>query len=113
MLAGEALINGYSNNELLVICLEYGMAGVNLSVTLRYTLKPNMFNWAVFMTTGYVGVLQCRFEETINGEGTTVDIVALNLSSKKATTIQTDIPREVSTTAFRYTVRTHAEPTCS
>ncbi|KAF8911527.1 hypothetical protein CPB84DRAFT_1812360 [Gymnopilus junonius] len=89
------LTSGAPNNELLVICLEYGKADVNLSVILRYTLKPNMFNWAVFMTTGYVGVLQCRFEEIINGEGTTVDIVALNLSSKNATTIQTDIPREM------------------
>ncbi|KDR75641.1 hypothetical protein GALMADRAFT_156621 [Galerina marginata CBS 339.88] len=83
-----------SVHELWVICLEYGSGGVNLQVTLQYTLEPDMLHWAVFMTTEFIGVLQYNPNEW-DDTRCPVDIIALNVSSGTKTTITTDIPRNM------------------
>ncbi|KAF8963664.1 hypothetical protein BDZ97DRAFT_2013311 [Flammula alnicola] len=79
------------SSQIGVVCLEYGPAGVTLSLSFEHTFKAGLSRWAVFMTKEYVGALEC--DPTVEESDATIDIIALNLSSGNKTLIKTDILR--------------------
>ncbi|KAF8963666.1 hypothetical protein BDZ97DRAFT_988084 [Flammula alnicola] len=81
-----------THHRLVVVCLEYGPAGVTLSLPFEHTFGVGLSHWAVFMTKEYIGALE--YAPNLEESDATIDIVALNLSSAKETVIKTDILRD-------------------
>lgn len=86
------------DNKIVVICLEYGPAGVKLSTTFSHRLTLNLSHWAIFMTDEYVGVLECSpYVPTAGepGKAEYIRVIAFNLTSGRQATIHTDMPGKV------------------
>ncbi|KAF4620752.1 hypothetical protein D9613_000902 [Agrocybe pediades] len=88
------------DNEIVIICLEYGLSRlegrVKLSITFRHVLHPDLFYWAAILSHEFVGSLRRR----IDPGGTTsrthaLEIVAINLKTRRETVIVTDLPLRV------------------
>lgn len=76
------------NLSLVIVCLEYSLSTAKVQIVFRHYLSPLFCHWAVFMTKEIVGVLRCD----VSRRDPTIDLLALNISSKKMTMVKTDIP---------------------